>query len=143
MGPVKIGMTIRQAEAASRRNLEPVGDGRPGSVCWHARIREVPGLYFMFDGHRIVRVSSDHPSGRNPTTRGIRRGDSEAAVKRAYGGRIEVEPHFYNRSGHYLIYTPARRSLRDRRLYFETDGKKVTAIRAGRLPAVAYVEGCS
>jgi hypothetical protein len=28
------------------------------------------------------------------------------------------------------------------RIVFETDGQRVTRFRAGRLPAVQYVEGC-
>lgn len=142
-GAVKIGMTVRRAEAATGQDLVPIGDGRTGSVCWTVRVRGLPGLYFMLKGSRIARVHTGYAAGRNPTTEGIRRGDTEEAVERAYPGQIRVEPHFYNRSGHYLIYTPKRSSLRNRRIYFETDGRKVTGIRAGRLPEVRYVEGCS
>lgn len=142
-GAVKIGMTLRQAEAATGQDFVPIGDGRPGSVCWTARVKGVRGLGFMFKGSRVARVDTGYPPARNPTAAGIRMGDSEAEVKRAYRGRISVERHLYDAGGHYLVYKPKQRALRNRRIIFETDGHRVTGIRAGRLPEVGFVEGCS
>ena len=54
--------------------------------------------------------------------------------------KVEVRPHKYDDSGHYLILdaTGGREAL----VFEESDGK-VTAIRAGLKPAVEYVEGCA
>lgn len=143
VGVVKYGMTLRQAEAATGQDFAPIGDGPVNSVCWTVRVKGVRGLSFMLKGSRIARASTGYPPARNPTTEGIRIGSSEAAVKRAYRGRIRVERHFYDPEGHYLVHEPVRRALRNRRIVFETDGRKVTGIRAGRLPEVGFVEGCS
>jgi hypothetical protein len=143
-GVVTIGMTVREAEAATGQDFVPLGEPSPGSDCSYVRVTGVTrSLAFMLKGQRIVRVDVGPPRGTNATTRGIRRGHSEAAVKRAYRGRIRVAPHHYVPRGHELIYAPAERSLRNRRIVFETDGRKVTYIRAGRLPEVRYIEGCS
>jgi hypothetical protein len=75
------------------------------------------------------------------TAEGIRVGASEADVMAAYGSRVAVQPHKYTGPrGHYLIVgDPADTT---RRLVFETDGSRVTTFRAGRRPAVDFVEGC-
>ena len=56
----------------------------------------------------------------------------------------EVAAHKYVAGGHYLTFVPDDPADADLRLIFETDASsKVTQFRAGRLPEVAYVEGCS
>lgn len=59
-----------------------------------------------------------------------------------YPGRVEVQPHKYTGpEGHYLsVSVPSDTLLR---IIFETDGRVVTRYRAGRRPAVEYVEGRS
>ena len=43
----------------------------------------------------------------------------------------------------YLTYVPKDKSDRNYRVVFETDGKRVLGFRAGKLPEVEFVEGCS
>ncbi|MGQ0538137.1 MAG: hypothetical protein ACT4R6_04255 [Gemmatimonadaceae bacterium] len=51
-------------------------------------------------------------------------------------------PHKYTGpTGHYVIVQTTGDTLH--RLIFETDGSRVVRFRAGRSPAVDYVEGCS
>jgi hypothetical protein len=57
-----------------------------------------------------------------------------------YAPAVHREPHKYV-DGSYLIVPSARDSTRQ--LVFETDGRVVTALRAGMLPMVRWVEGCS
>jgi hypothetical protein len=66
----------------------------------------------------------------------------ETEVLSRYRGRVRVEPHPYmSPEGHYLVVDDgARRGLR---MIFETDGSRVTAVRAGRLPEVDLIEGCA
>ena len=97
------------------------------------------GVAFMFVGGRIARVEVDEPGVR--TAAGAQVGDTEARIKSLYPG-IKSEPHHYE-DGHYLIYTPKDAKQKKYRLIFETNGKTVTRYRAGALPAVEWIEGCS
>ena len=85
---------------------------------------------------RVVRVERDthvrHDRGKNRRYR--------ARIDSLYSGRVTVEPHKYI-NGHYLIIAPETSD--STRIIFETDGARVTSVRAGLLPAVAWVEGCS
>ncbi|MEJ7786394.1 MAG: hypothetical protein WKF96_16445 [Solirubrobacteraceae bacterium] len=56
---------------------------------------------------------------------------------------MRVTRHEYNPNGVYLEYVPSDRVEAGRRVIFETDGQRVTYIRAGKLPAVRYIEGCA
>jgi hypothetical protein len=80
-------------------------------------------------------------SQRAPTY-GAGVGDSEARVLALYQGRIRVEPHKYTGpEGHYLVVSRPADTLY--LIIFETDGKRVERYRAGRRPAVEFVEGCA
>ena len=57
-------------------------------------------------------------------------------------GRVTVQPHKYT-NGHYLVVRSATAADTTHRIIFETDGKVVTRFRSGRMPEVAWVEGCS
>ncbi len=76
------------------------------------------------------------------TQSGIRVGDPEEKVHETYGDRVETETHEYDPEGSYLTFVPEDPSD-NHRLVFETDGSQVTMMRAGQLPEVEYVEGCS
>ena len=81
-------------------------------------------------------------SGDVKTAEGAGIGDAESDVVTLYQGRVEVQPHKYTGpQGHYVVVTPPGDSLH--RIIFETDGQKVLRYRAGRVPAVQYVEGCA
>jgi hypothetical protein len=76
------------------------------------------------------------------TAEGVGVGDPESRVLELYSGRVVVQPHKYTGpTGHYLVVTSPRDSMY--RIVFETDGQRVVRYRAGRRPAVDFVEGCS
>jgi hypothetical protein len=76
------------------------------------------------------------------TAEGAGVGDSESRVLELYRGRVRVEPHKYSGpEGHYLVVTRSTDTLF--LIIFETDGKRVERYRAGRRPAVEFVEGCA
>jgi hypothetical protein len=76
------------------------------------------------------------------TAEGAGVGDSESRVLELYRGRVRVEPHKYTGpEGHYLIVSHPTDTLF--LIIFETDGKRVERYRAGRRPAVEFVEGCA
>lgn len=133
-GPVRIGMSADEAERAlgtrpSPEAMNPCYYIRPGDGPW--------GVMFMVvDGH-VVRA--DVQSRSVSTIEGAHVGDSEERIMELYKGHVRSMPHKYE-AGNYLIVTPDEGKYR---IIFETDGKKVTRYRAGLLPAVEWVEGCS
>ena len=109
--------------------------------CAYARPRALPGgTSLMVVSDTVVRVDVD--SSTVATAEGIRVGDSEAQVLARYPGRVRTEPHKYT-DGHYLVVTPAVAGDSAFRIIFETDGSRVLRFRAGRRPAVEWIEGCS
>ena len=76
------------------------------------------------------------------TREGVGVGDAEDSVLAVYRGRVQVQPHKYTGpEGHNLVVTHPRDTMF--LIIFETDGRHVTRFRAGRKPAVQYVEGCA
>jgi hypothetical protein len=139
VGPLKIGMALASARAATSGafSAPPAADT---AACGFARWSGGPaGLRMMTAKGRIVRVDVD--SGGTTTTAGARIGDTEARIASLYAARVETTPSKYT-SGHYLTIKPATTADGAYRIIFETDGKRVTRYRAGRLPEVGYVEGC-
>jgi hypothetical protein len=140
LGPVRIGMTRKQVEAALHTRLkgEPIEDEK--SCIELVPVGRDQGLWFMFEDYRLTRISIGKPS-HVTTPRGIGIGASADAVKRAYGRGIQAEPHKYeDRPAEYLTYwtVPGKRGVR-----FETDGKRrVQTIHAGA-SSIQYVEGCA
>lgn len=158
IGPIRIGMTIAEAAAAGQIALVGYGGKVPvSSDCAYIKAEEGwPELAFMIGGNRIVRVDVRNPrtGGDAPsqaergkssliaTSAGIKLGDAERKVKLAYP-EIAVTNHKYIAGGHYLSVTAEPGGpLSENRLIFETDHRRVTAIRSGRLPEVEWVEGC-
>ena len=92
-------------------------------------------LYGLFTGDRLARIYVG--SRRYATRSGIRVGASEADVYKTYRGQVVARPHHYT-AGHYL-------EIRDgnRKVVFETDGRRVVQISTGRRPEINYVEGCA
>lgn len=138
LGPIKIGMTERQAERAGQVSL--TGDGS-GPDCRYIYLNQGSvRADFMLSKSRIVRVDLVRRGVR--TTGDVRIGDSEASVRRRFAGRLRIQPTKYIEGGFDLEVRPRNRSERNRRLIFGTDGKRVVYIQAGRLPEVHLVERC-
>jgi hypothetical protein len=140
IGPLRAGMTFAAADSAlGGALLVPVGVDTTGCdyLVWD---KGPPGVQVMFDEHHIARVDVDTAS--IATAAGARVGDDEARIKRLYPGQVTVTPHKYD-DGHYLTVTPQAPADRQFRIVFETVGGRVTRYRAGMMPSVEYVEGCS
>jgi hypothetical protein len=146
--PVRIGMTLKQAESALGAKLRLAKpndsdskacdladrrDGRDGNVSYmveNGRITRIDIIELDRRGGSSMRVS---------TETGVGIGATELAVRRAYGRSLVVTPHPYDDTGHYLeIYGPGRK----RALIFETANGRVTSFRAGRRTSVEYIELC-
>lgn len=135
-GAVRIGMAATEAQHAL--SLSGPHNAVPG--CSYLEVGgSHPAIRVMLENDSVVRVESRDSTIATMT--GARVGSLETRVLELYKGNVRVEPHKYLPGGHYLVTSHAGDTLHQ--LIFETDGKRVTSLRAGRLPAVAYVEGCS
>lgn len=142
MGPIRVGMRLREAEQSLRARLAATG-GAPNQRCYYVAMENgPPGVAFMVVKGVIARVDVEAPA-TNPTKAGARIGSSEAEIERLYPGRIEATPSEYSPGGRYLRWKPEAAKFRNFGIVFETDGQQVTRMRAGRLPELNYVESCS
>lgn len=136
IGALRAGMSLDEAKIVMRDNLVI-----PAKLeeCDYVKTKTGPkGILMMVENGEISRI--DVTSGTVATVEGAKIGDSEDRIKSLYAGQVQVQPHKYT-DGHYLVVTP--KSGGENRIVFETDGKKVTRYRSGRMPAVQYVEGCA
>ncbi|MCW5314134.1 hypothetical protein GTQ43_10055 [Nostoc sp. KVJ3] len=141
IGTVRVGMTVSQAVKAA--GIQLVGD-TPNNSCYYVKPRNEPkNLLFMVTKGRISRVDVVRHNSQITTLKGAKIGDTEAQIKSLYPGQIKVTPHKYVQGGHYLTFIPKDRANQNYRVVFETDGKRVTQFRSGKLPEVEFVEGCS
>lgn len=137
-GPVKIGMSVADAQRALGAKLVaegPVDDPE----CHYLRPEPaVEGLWFMISNDRVVRVEVNAPG--IVTRSGLGVGDSEERLQELLPS-AEVTPHKYVApDGNYLtVWTRNRKAA----VRFETLQGKVTSFYAGQAPQVEYVEGCS
>lgn len=139
IGRVRTGVTIAQLAEALGTDVKPVYDYNPS--CTHVRPPGLPpGVALMIVDDTVARVEVD--SAGILTAEGAGVGDTESSVILLYQGQVEVEPHKYTGpQGHYLVVSPPNDTLH--KIIFETDGERIVRYRAGRLPAVRFVEGCS
>jgi hypothetical protein len=138
LGPLHAGMTIAEATTALGGALVVPAE-YDTTLCDYAMWRGAPtGVRVMIDRGRIARIEVD--SVNVATAAGARVGDSEERIQRLYPGRVTVTPHKYE-DGRYLTVNAVGDSTLA--LVFETSKGRVTRYRAGRRPAVEYVEGCS
>ncbi len=140
LGPIKIGMTLDEARAAIGDPLKP--EPSADKECFYVAPSGVPeGVSFMITDGRVSRIDISSPAYQSMS--GARVGQTQDQVIQLYAGRLEVSPHKYVESGKYLTFIPKDKEDMQYRMIFETDGKKITEFRAGKLPEVEYVEGCS
>ena len=148
LGAVKIGMTLPQAERALGAKLLARGqDPYDDDSCWYSsRVDKAePGIHYMMDHDKIVRIDVFASKGTGvPATRsdtGFAIGASQAAIIARYGKAVQKSIHPYlGTEGSYLrVASPDHKSA----LLFETAAGKVTSLRAGTVPAVDFIEGCS
>jgi hypothetical protein len=134
-------MTLSEASAALDGGLA-LRAGADSNACSYLEWPGAPpGVRVLSEEGRVARVEVD--SGATiATAAGARIGDGEERVRSLYPGRVAATPHKYVAGHHYLTVTPAAAADSAYRLVFETDGQRVTRYRAGRRPAVEYVEGC-
>jgi hypothetical protein len=132
-GIVTYGSKLKAIE----KQLGEAAKGETGDKeCDFVKFDKLPGINFMVENGIITRADVESPQIQNKLQ--IRIGTSIAEVKHRYP-KVEVKPHKYDETGHYLIFKSrdGKRAI----LFEESDGK-VTKARAGVEPSVEYVEGC-
>jgi hypothetical protein len=159
-GAIQVGMTVEEAAQAVGTPLIALDGNAPhvDESCSYVKLQNgLEGLELMLNNDRIVRVDVVSQTIREikgqpvevdltnkvsqiTTQDGAKVGDTEAQIQALYPGQLQVSEHKYVTGGHYLTLTPANSSYR---LIFETDGDRVTSIRAGQIPEVDWVERCS
>lgn len=138
VGPLTFGMSLAEARAALGDSLASAP--RDGSCGFAVPLGAPPGVRFMVEAGRVVRVDVDSSGVR--TAAGAEVGASEADARSRYPDGLRVQAHKYDPKGRYLIVLGSAPADSSRRLIFETDGQRVVRYRAGITPAVEYVEGC-
>ncbi|MGV9007036.1 MAG: hypothetical protein ACOH1H_09905 [Brevundimonas sp.] len=146
-GPLRIGMTRAEVVAAMGEDANPdaVGGPDPATCDMFRPTRAPDGLLVMIENGVLTSIHL----GRNTvvdTDRGLRIGDTAAAVKLAYGSAARISPHKYvDAPAEYItVWTtaddsgPAARGLR---YEIGADGR-VQGIAVGG-SSIEYVEGCA
>lgn len=139
IGPIQVGMSVEEAEKAAGIKLtQPYN-----KECSYVRPEGNDyDLLFIVTDNRIARIDVREES-RITTVTGIGVGDADEQIQALYPGQIKVTPHKYDPKGEYLTFVPKNSSEANYRIVFETKRNRVTSIRAGKLPEVEWVEGCS
>ena len=134
LGPIRVGMTVREIEERTGLGLEP-SYGQRSCRIWN--VTGVPeGLSLMTINGKVVRVAAYRRPWR--TRRGIRVGMKGSAVRRRHPN-LRVARHPYTPRGRYLIV-----GGKPRRMIFETGARgRVTSFRGGLSGPVGYIEGCA
>ena len=104
-GPLRLGMSGAQAEAAWPGLLGAMPDGTTRKDCFHANVPGRSYLALMFDGGRFVRYGGSPEELAAPG--GGRRGMAEAALRARYGDAMQERPDRFARGGKVLATQPA------------------------------------
>ena len=161
-GVIRVGMTVQAAVQAAGVPLVTLAGEIPeaNQICSYVRFQNEPeGFEFRLNHDRIVRIDVRSHTTRAvndravdsdltpeisqiTTQEGATIGTTEAEIKALYPGQVKISQHKYIPDGHYLTVTPTAPADANYRLVFETDGDRVTYIRAGQKPEVDLVERC-
>ena len=150
LGPVKIGMTLDQARAATSSRLRVTQ--RSGSCAVLEQVGRYDGVYFLMtdDVIRTATISSTTSVNfDNLTTKGLRLVASDKRVRQLYGKPFFVAPDA-NGGGSTLLYRPKPAKAPGRRFAFTVAplghgiiGRYVNEMTVGELPEVRFQEACS
>jgi hypothetical protein len=136
-GPVRVGMTVAEARQATGEGS--ITADSINRECDYIRPSGLPeGISLMVVEGVVSRIDVSAPGITTAEGAGI--GDLESQIDSLYGTSVIRRPHKYT-DGSYLIVPAAGDTAYQ--LVFETDGSTVTTYRAGMMPMVQWVEGCS
>jgi hypothetical protein len=141
-GPATFGSDEEHVRMAWGRPLAS-GASAAGSTCHYLAMDSLPGngrgIRFMMEDGKFVRYDVDVPLHVAPG--GIAVGDDVGAVRSAFPGRVEDQPHKYVEGARNLIVSGPEGA--QAKLVFETDAAgRIVSWRIGVPPQIYYVEGC-
>ena len=150
LGPVKIGMTLPQARAATSSKLRVTQ--RNGACAVLEQVGRDDGVHFLMTDAviRTATVASTlSVNFVNQTTKGLRLVASEQRVRQLYGRPFFVAPDA-DSGGRTLLYRPKPKKAPQRRYAFSVAplgggiiGQYVNEMTIGELPEVRFSEACS
>jgi hypothetical protein len=140
LGPIQVGMTLAEAVNMGLLNENPTMKKECDFVFPAVGAGVPDNIGVMIVKGKVARIDVD--TGSVTTEDGAKIGDTEDKIKSIYDGDVQIEPHNYIPGGLYMIVMGDSASA-GKAIVFETNGKVVTNFRAGRLPEVKWVEGCS
>lgn len=133
VGGIRFGMKLAEAEQAAGGKATLPTPFDP--ACSMVRFASLPRLRFMVEQGVVARADAE-PGVEN--TLGIAVGDALAQIRAAHPD-AQVTAHKYDPNGHTITFPSADGRAA---IIAEESGGKLTRIRAGLQPAVAYVETC-
>ncbi|MFN3931281.1 MAG: hypothetical protein ACK4JY_05965 [Brevundimonas sp.] len=150
-GPLRVGMTRAEVEAALGPDANPnaVGGPDPASCDTFHPERAPEGLTVMVENGVLTSIWLAREATLK-TDRGFGVGDEAAAIKTAYGAAATASPHKYSEppaeyitawssgGGTGYVQDPAARGIN---YHIGNDGR-VQHVAAGG-PSIQYVEGCA
>jgi hypothetical protein len=140
LGPIKIGMKVKDAEKASGIKIKVENDLGNASCMYAHPAKGYDGLSFMISNGRIARIDFADKA-TNKTAAGAHIGMAEAEVKRLYPKPMKITSEHYG-DDFYLTVAGADLKQKKLRYVFVTENGKVSEFRSGREPEVEYTEGC-
>lgn len=145
LGPVKVGMTIYQAEKALGAKLRPRDTTFGTDACWHtARSDNTEPVSYKVWHRTIVSIQTSGDGTISPiaTEKGIRVGDSDAKVKAAYGRSLKVRADSQvNEESEASVMTMLKEDEKEGLVFLTRDGK-VVEIRAGLSAPIQAIDDC-
>jgi hypothetical protein len=141
IGPIRAGMTLREAEAAAGVTITPRPSTGPGSSC---TVAEIEGLDLWF----VVALSGEpgedpmdgvigSVQGGRRTIEGVALGDPIAELDGIYGSPTRTLDYPYLPNGQVFVYESGGYAYS-----VTTNGVTVTELESGNPDWVANLEGC-
>jgi len=154
IGPVKIGMTVEEAERALGAKLDPISEAF-SKECWvtSRSDEKIPIIQYTVEDQAITAINVFPPAPEIPppsifsikTPKGIGVGSTEEAINRAYGksAKKELAPYFDedSKDAEYSIHVDDPEKKLG--MIFTVQYGRVLRFSVGTLQAINRIEGCS
>jgi hypothetical protein len=142
IGPIRAGMTLREAQAAAGVTITPGTSMGPGSTCTTAQIEGLD-LWFVVE---LAGEPGENPmdgvirsvQGARRTVEGVAIGDPIADLEGIYGSPTRTLDYPYLPNGEVFVYESGGFAYS-----VTTDGATVTELESGDPDWVANLEGCA
>ena len=132
VGPVAFGVPLSQVEISLGQAMRL--DETDNPECSFVSFKALPKVRLMVEKGMVTRADVDPEI---PNTSGIKVGDTEDQAKQKHAN-LKVEKHKSVPGGHIFTLTGEGKTA----MVMESDGTRITRIRAGLQPSVSKLEGC-